>query len=919
MADKTRPGSRFRKAKQRMLGAWTTIAILILAACYLGVLELSRPHVGGVELRFDTFVDLAERGRINDARILDVDSFVVGTYRTEGQGDVKYNAPYLKSETTRGRLIDVLIENRVPTKVDQQNGKRVAQLASTLLPGLILMVLFGYLVMSYRRGTGLFGIRSGARKADPRESRVTFADVAGQDAAVTELREVKDFLSDPQRFFKLGAQIPKGILLYGPPGCGKTLLAQAVAGESGAAFYSISGSDFVELYVGVGASRVRELFKDARENAPAIVFIDELDAVARRRRGRDAVSFGSNDEQEQALNQILTEMDGFSPMQGIIVIGATNRPDTLDPALLRPGRFDRTIGLDRPDEQGRLAILRLHARSKPLDSSVDLVDLARRAIGLSGADLASVMNEGALLAARSARPFVSQADLSKALQRILEAPERQHRLSMRDRTFRRFAGTEDQVTFADVAGLEEALDELAEVKEYLAEPQRFIDMGARPPRGFLLVGPPGCGKTLLARAVANEANAAFFSISASEFVEAFVGEGAGRVRDLFAEAKAAAPAVIFIDEIDAVGARRGASSVDGSREREQTLNQILTELDGFELRSGVTVMAASNRPEILDEALVRPGRFDRTVVIGLPDRSGRRAILDVHARDKRLSSDVDLDAVARMTQGFSGADLANVMNEAALLAARQRLAVVPMSLVEEAVERVGVGISRTQALSGDDRTMVAYHEVGHALVGLALPGADAPHKVSIVSRGLALGASWSMDQTERLVYPKSVLLEKMAGLLGGRAAEELVFGEPGSGAADDLRRVGEIARRMVSELGMSEALGPIGYGNGEGKGGRSAGYSEDAARTIDAEVRRLVDEAHGLARSVLTSRRDALENAAQLLIERETLSAEELQQIVDASSQPGAGLRRSAGSSRTPAPRTTGTRPPRRRAGPSRA
>jgi cell division protease FtsH len=333
---------------------------------------------------------------------------------------------------------------------------------------------------------------------------------------------------------------------------------------------------------------------------------------------------------------------------------------------------------------------------------------------------------------------------------------------------------------------------------------------------------------------------------------------------------------VFLDEIDAVGSRRG-TSFEGQRDREQTLNQILVELDGFEDRSGVIVLAASNRPEILDPALVRPGRFDRTVTIGLPDRRGRAAILAVHAEGKRLGANVDLDVVAAMTSGFSGADLANVMNEATLLAARQRRGDVGMELVEEAVERVGMGVSRAQLLSHEDRAMVAYHEVGHALVGRALPGARSPRKVSIVARGRALGATWNLDEANRVVRPKSVLIDQMAGLLGGRAAEELVFGEPGSGAADDLERVGQIARQMVCEFGMSEALGQLAYG--QGADGPPRRYSEEAAATIDTEIRRLVDIAYGRAQAVLAASTTALDRAARALLERETLSAEELDEL----------------------------------------
>ncbi len=869
---------KFRKTRKSRLWLWTTLAIAVLVAAYVFIMVNSRPQVSGERLRFDTFIGLVQEGRVTEARLLDQDAFVVGSY-TRGDGAVaQYNTPYLQGSSREG-LLEILIDNRVPTTIEQQFSKRVLGPVSLLLPTLIIVVLITSLVLSYRRGSGLFGVRSGARRFDSNSSKVGFDDVAGQDAAVTELSEIKRFLADPAQFSALGVTVPKGILLFGPPGCGKTLLARAVAGEAGAAFYSIAGSDFVEVYVGVGAARMRDLFREARENAPAIVFIDELDSVGRRRKSGTARS-GADEEQEQALNQILAELDGFSPLQGIIVIGATNRPDVLDPALLRPGRFDRSIGLERPTEDGRLKILALHARNKSLDASVDLDDIAHRAIGLSGADLASVMNEGGLLAARAGKRSISQLELDEALSRILSAPERQRRLSMRDRSFGRSAGGEERSSFSDVAGIDEIVAELDEVKEYLAEPERFVMMGARPPRGFLLVGPPGCGKTLLARAVATEANAAFFSVASTEFVEAFAGEGAARVRDLFAEAKAAAPSIVFIDEVDAIGARR-ATSLSGNRDNEQTLNQILIELDGFEARSGVIVMAATNRPEILDEALVRAGRFDRTIVLGLPDRQARRSILTVHAAGKRLGFDVDLDDVAAVTQGFSGADLAGVLNEAALLAARRRLLDISMAVMEEAIDRVGLGIARANRLTDEDREVLAYHEAGHALVGRTLCGGRLPRRISIVARGRALGSAWSNSESERRIHPRSALIDEMAGLLGGVAAEELVFGEPASGSADDLLRVSVLARRMVCELGMSAALGRVVYPSTDsGPEGAVLGYSEEVARTIDAESRLLVDEAFGRARSALVAARPVLDRVARALVERETLTSDEIEELV---------------------------------------
>ncbi len=881
-----RPQHKLRMPRLSM-GAWFLVAILLLLAMFLGLVELSRPHVDGERLRVDQFLGAVDEGQVREAKILDADAIVVGSYERQDGSVGRYNAPYFRAEG-RQTLANVLLEARVATTVDQQVAKAVLFPALlVLVPALIVVLVFVYFILSARRGTGLFAIRSGAKRINPEESTVSFADVAGQDAAVADLREVSDFLSKPERFAAVGARMPKGILLFGPPGCGKTLVARALAGEAGASFYSISGSDFVELYVGVGASRVRDLFRDARENARAMVFIDELDSIAGRRGGGGMVAASSGSEQEQALNQILAEMDGFSPMEGILLIGATNRPDTLDPALLRPGRFDRSVGLELPDQKGRHAILSVHARGKPLGPDADLEPIAERAVGMTGADLASVINEAGLLSARAGETAMSQARLLQALERIIEAPERQRRMSMRDRTIGQRTLAEDRMTFADVAGADEAIEELAEVKDYLSAPDRFSAMGARIPRGYLLSGPPGCGKTLLARAVAGESNAAFISASGTEFVQRYVGEGAARVRDLFAEARSIAPAILFIDEIDAVGGARG-SLVNDHSERHQTLNQILVELDGFSQRAGVVVMAATNRPDTLDPALVRPGRFDRQVVMDLPDIGARRAILDVHADGKQLGGDADLDAVARLTRGMAGAALANVMNEAALLAARRRAREITMPVLEEAIERAGFGIGGARKMSEEDRRAVAYHEAGHGLVAMTLPGGRVLHKLSIIPRGRSLGAAWLPESDDRYTHSRSLLIERMATLLGGRTAEELVFGEPGDGASSDLTMVADIARRMVSQLGMSKVVGAINYADEVGPDGRPA-YSQETARMIDSEARVLVEEAGQMAERVLAGSREALDKVAEALMERETLTLEEVEQIAGHSPSVGEG------------------------------
>jgi cell division protease FtsH len=443
-----------------------------------------------------------------------------------------------------------------------------------------------------------------------------------------------------------------------------------------------------------------------------------------------------------------------------------------------------------------------------------------------------------------------------------------------------------KITFSDVAGLDEAVEELQEIKEYLEAPQRFQAMGAKIPKGVLLYGPPGTGKTLLARAVAGEAGVPFFSISGSDFVEMFVGVGASRVRDLFEQAKANAPSIVFMDEIDAVGRHRGAGLGGGHDEREQTLNQLLVEMDGFDIKGGVILIAATNRPDILDPALLRPGRFDRQIVVDRPDLNGRIGILKVHTRGKPLAKEIDIEVLARRTPGFTGADLANVVNEAALLAARFNRHEIGMGELEEAIDRVLAGPERrSRVISEKEKKVIAYHEAGHALVSHALPNADPVHKVSIVSRGRALGYTLTLPTEDRFLVTRSELIDELAMLLGGRCAEEIVFDEPTTGAQDDIQRCTRIAKQMVTEFGMSD-LGPLAMGQNESQPflGRDFGhvqdYSEVVAAKIDGEVRRLVEEAHDEAREILTKYRDKLDLMVEKLLEKESLEKEEVAEIL---------------------------------------
>ena len=445
-----------------------------------------------------------------------------------------------------------------------------------------------------------------------------------------------------------------------------------------------------------------------------------------------------------------------------------------------------------------------------------------------------------------------------------------------------------KVTFEDVAGVDEAVEELMEIKEFLENPAKFQALGAKIPKGVLLYGPPGSGKTLLARAIAGEAGVPFFSISGSDFVEMFVGVGAARVRDLFEQAKTNAPCIIFMDEIDAVGRQRGAGLGGGHDEREQTLNQLLVEMDGFDVKSGVILIAATNRPDILDPALLRPGRFDRQVVVDRPDLEGRRAILRVHTKGKPLAAGIDIDVLARRTPGFTGADLANMVNEAALLSARHGKKTIDMIELEEAIDRVVAGPEKkTRLISEREKAIIAYHETGHALLAHSLPNADPVHKISIIPRGRALGYTLTLPTEDKYLVTRSELIDQLAMLLGGRTAEELVFSEITTGDQNDIEKATKVARQMTMEFGMSDKLGPVTLGHKQEQVflGRDftaePNYSDEVAFQIDQEVRRLVDEAHKEATRILTDQRDRLDTIAKILVDKETIGKEELLKLLE--------------------------------------
>jgi len=1305
-------------------------------------------------VNYSDFIDSVNRGDVEMVRVQD--DQLSAQYTTKDGARKEVNL--IPNAQIEDQLFNTLAQKKVDVVMQSPGANsggpldflaRFAGPIAWLIAGLLF--LFGGAGMGGPAGPGGPGGnpfelgKSKARIIKDGDTKVKFGDVAGCDGAKQELVEVVDFLKNTSRYSELGAKIPKGALLVGPPGTGKTLLAKAVAGEAGVPFFSISASEFVEIFAGIGASRVRDLFEQAKKSAPCIIFIDEIDAVGRQR----SAGFGQgNDEREQTVNQLLTEMDGFEANKGVVVIAATNRADILDQALVRPGRFDRQIQVDPPDVQGRAEILKVHAKGKNLAPGVDLQAIARQTPGMSGADLANLLNEGAIVAARANKNEVDSDDIFNALERIaiglekkdavmseqkkklvayheaghailgalmndydvvakisivprgpaggvtifmpseerlnsglyskeflenrmcvalggrlaeeiingkdnvttgasndfqqctqvakqmvmtlgmspevgqrllggqqqggpfmgrdfmgqgappisqalkqkvdaevkrivdeqynrgmkllrdnmylldelakqlmeeekvsgeqlmklinkaaaegklvmgnkmavaaytgevvegsagtsmpaktkcvhpdkpmmfacadcprrgfcgstraaprdgkasrsavarlgLATPEAESQETTSEEVLRRVQGMASEVSngaalpekvvknaavqvlaalaataapfaakaddvpqlqsmgapqmqmqqpggmarvtgrvtysrllefvdegsvkrvdfydlgktavatvtvggreqqlvcdlpgattgliekltqkninievhqpekpnpllnvlgdvafpllliagllflrsrapggggipgfgnqgqakimitpetgvkFEDVAGIDEAKEELMEIVDFLKAPERFVKVGAKIPRGVLLTGPPGTGKTLMAKALAGESGVPFIQSSASEFIELFVGVGASRVRDIFKQAKEKAPCIVFIDEIDAIGRQRGAGMGGGNDEREQTLNQILTEMDGFEGNSGVIVVAATNRSDILDNALLRPGRFDRRVQVGLPDVKGRAQILEVHVKNKKLDGEITLMDIAKRTAGFSGADLENLMNESAILAARRNKKAISMDEINDATDRVIAGLEGRPLQDNAAKKLVAYHEAGHAIVGTLLPYHDPVNKVTLIPRGQAKGLTWFTPGEDQSLISAAMLKARIAGALGGRAAEQLVFGtsQVTTGAGGDLQQVERMARAMVTQFGMSD-VGSIAIDDG---GFQGPNYSEELSTKIDDAIKNISDDCYLNALNILMTNRACLDRVADELTELETMTGDRLREII---------------------------------------
>lgn len=784
-------------------------------------------------------------------------------------------------ETLREHNVDIEI-------IPQSNNPIYWHLIFMLLPLLVGLVVWYYFRQSRNGsgsgGGGIFNMgKSRAKVISPASIKENFDSVAGAQEAKQELQDIVDFLRNPEKYRRLGGKIPRGVLLVGEPGNGKTLLAKAVAGEANCQFFSITGSDFIEVFVGVGAARVRDLFMQARRGAPSIIFIDEIDAIGRQ---RGSGFGGGHDEREQTLNQLLTEMDGFDTSESpVIVIAATNMPEVLDKALLRPGRFDRRVEVPYPDLTAREEILKIHARSVKLDPAADLSAIAKETSGFSGADLANLMNKAAINASKNNSPTITQADLEVAHRSVLDSQKAEENnaggnpMTRGNSKPKMFLPSQVKTSFADVAGCQEAKEELQDFVNFLKNPKHYRRLGAKLPRGVLLVGEPGNGKTLLAKAVAGEANCPFFSVSASEFVEIYVGVGASRVRELFAQARKHQPCIVFIDEIDAVGAHRdnGPGSND---ERNQTLNQLLTELDGFDTKeSSIIVMAATNRPDVLDKALLRPGRLEKRVEVPYPDLKSREDILRVHCKGKKLEDAIDLSKIARGTPGFSGASLAYLVNEAVLHATKQEHQdTILVADFEAARDKIMLGKElKTRIITPREREVTAYHESGHALIPLLMPEVSDPlYKVTIVPRGRALGVTHSLPEGDRNLETKDQIVATIMRAMGGRAAEELIFNEFSSGASSDFAMATGLARRMVCNYGMTDELGPVVYNEHSDQ----HKYSEKTAQHIDETIRKICVESYAKTIELLRQNRDMLDKLAKELLEKETLFASEIYELL---------------------------------------
>ncbi len=690
-------------------------------------------------------------------------------------------------------------------------------------------------------------------------------DIAGMTQAKIEIRKYLDFMTDSNKFTKLGAVPPKGILLYGPPGTGKTLIARAIAGEANRTFISVSGAAFEEMFVGKGAARIRELFELARKNKPAIIFIDEIDALAPSRSTPDISA-----SHIQTLNQLLSEMQNLDEEKNadIAVLAATNRMEALDSAILRPGRFDWQIEIRLPTDEDRKAILAKAMKKIVVNKNIDINTLVVQSAGYSGADLVNLVNEAAIFAGQANKSEVDFEDFEQAFKKV-STYEKDVNPQFSAKVL---AASQLKTNLANIAGMNEAKREVTEVVDFLKDPKAFTRLGAKPPTGIMIYGPPGTGKTLMARAIAGEAKANFIAVSGADFDERYVGVGAARVKELFKLARKYKPCIVFIDEIDALAPQRSGGG--DSTGKDQTINQFLSEMDNIQdhLNDGIIFIGATNRLDIIDKALLRPGRFDRKVFFRLPTIEERAEILQVHLKNVEVAKNIDVKTLAKMTIGFSGADLANLVNEAAIDATRANKKSVDMASFEEASDKIALGVKQESlSYSDEDKKRTAYHEAGHALVGLLHPNHPRIlHKLTIGLRDYSLGVTHFNPQSEEFSLTKLELEALIATSFGGYAAEELIYGKNNIsvGASSDLENANRIAKKMVSHYGMADKQLLL-----VSEIFRDEGLFQQAAEEI---LKRDYEE----AKAILEKNRDKLEILAKALLEHETLDYEQIVKLL---------------------------------------
>ncbi|MGE3319387.1 MAG: AAA family ATPase [Candidatus Berkiella sp.] len=691
-------------------------------------------------------------------------------------------------------------------------------------------------------------------------------DIAGMNQAKGEIKKYLEFLNNTEKFTKLGAVPPKGILLYGPPGTGKTLIARAIAGEANRTFISASGSAFEEMFVGKGAARVRELFEIARKHKPAIIFIDEIDALAPARNTPDLSA-----SHIQTLNQLLFEMQNIDQEKNadIMVLAATNRMESLDSAILRPGRFDWQIEVRLPSDIDRKEILNYALKKIVASKDLDIDNLVIQSAGYSGADIVNLVNEAAIFAGEANKSAVDNEDFAKAFKKV-STYEKDVNPQFSAKVL---AASQLKTNLANIAGMNEAKREVSEVVDFLKDPEKFTRLGAKPPTGIMIYGPPGTGKTLMARAIAGEAKANFIAVSGADFDERYVGVGAARVKELFKLARKYKPCIVFIDEIDALAPQRSGSSDNAGKD--QTINQFLSEMDNIQenLNEGIIFIGATNRLDIIDKALLRPGRFDRKVFFRLPTIEERAEILQVHLKNVKLAKDINVQTLAKTTMGFSGADLANLVNEAAIDATRANKPAVDMASFEEANDKISLGVKQSSlSYSEEDKKRTAYHEAGHALVGLLHPHHPRMlHKLTIGLRDYSLGVTHFQPQSEEFSLTKQELEALIATSFGGYIAEELIFGKNNIsvGASSDLENANRIARSMVTQYGMADKQLLL----------VSQIFPDEGVFLPAAEeiLKRDYDE----ARAILEKNMDKLHLLAKALLENETLDYEQVVKLLN--------------------------------------